>query len=159
MRLRQHADQYESQDEESDYDHSNDYESDPDTDYMEVGREVNRMTVPTERSKRVRSGLNSMCREGVPADYVARFDQRDQVNQRHRQDHSRERRQWGPCGAAGYDARFCRRRCNFCKQVHDAGRFELFTELERLTKFVKSSIDRTTVPEEHQHIYSPGNQN
>ena len=43
MRLRQHADQYESQDEESDQDYSNHYESDPDTDYMEVGREVNRV--------------------------------------------------------------------------------------------------------------------
>ena len=44
--MRQHADQHESQDEESDYDYSKDYESDPDTDYMEVGREVNRVTVP-----------------------------------------------------------------------------------------------------------------
>ena len=43
LRLRQHADQHESQDEESDYDYSKDYESDPDTDYMEVGREVNRV--------------------------------------------------------------------------------------------------------------------
>ena len=56
LRLRQYVDQYESQDEESDYDHSNDYESDPDANYMEVGREVNRAPLPTERGEPLRSG-------------------------------------------------------------------------------------------------------
>ena len=122
---------------------------------MEVGREVNRLTVPTERSERVRPGPNFMGQSGVLAVLSGRSDQRDQVNQLHRQDHSRERRQWGPCGAcgaAGHDAHFCRCRCKFCKKVHDTGRCELLAEFERLTKFVKSSIDRTTVPEEFQHI-------
>ena len=100
-----------------------------------------------------------MGRAGVPAEHEVRLDPRDQANRRHPPDHSRERRTWGPCGAggaAGNDAHFCRRHCKLDKQVHEFGRCELFTEFERLTKFVKSSIDRTTVPEKLQHIYSPG---
>ena len=45
LRLRKYADQYESQDDESDYDFTNDYESEPDADYMELVREVYRMTL------------------------------------------------------------------------------------------------------------------
>ena len=140
----------------------NDYKSDPDTDYMKVDREVNRFTLPAERGGPVRSGLNSTSRAGVPADHSERSDQSNQANQRHRQEQSRERRPWGPCGAcgaSGHDAHFCRRRCKFCKQVHDAGRCEFFSSLKMLTKFVKSSNYRTTVPEELQQIYSPGNLN
>ena len=126
---------------------------------MEVGREVNRVTLLTERGEPVRSGPRSMSRAGVPADQSGRKDQRDQVNHRHRQDHTIERRPSCPCGSCGaavHDAHFCRRRCKFCKQVHDAGRCKLFTEFERLINFFKSSIDRTTVPEELKRPYSPG---
>ena len=75
---------------------------------------MNRLTLPTERSERVRPGPNTMGRAGVPKEYEARSDQRDQVNQRHRQDHSRERRQWDPCvacGAAGHYSHYIRLCC------------------------------------------------
>ena len=54
MIVGQHADQYESPDEKSDYDLSDDYESDPDIDDMEVGRVGNRETLPTHR-------FNTIC--------------------------------------------------------------------------------------------------
>ena len=83
LRFRQHTDQYKSPDEESEYDHPNDYESDPDTDYMKVCREVNMVTLSTERGEPLRSGPNNICRAGVPAYHSERTGQRYQVNQRH----------------------------------------------------------------------------
>lgn len=66
--FKQRGDQYEYQDEESDSDHKNDYISDPGTDYMDVGREMNRMTLPFERGETARPGPNAMILAGVPAD-------------------------------------------------------------------------------------------
>ena len=143
LRFGQRADQYMSLDDQSDDDHSIDYESDPDTDYMEVGREVNRATLPTERGEPVRSGPNSMSRAEVPADHSGRADKRDQGNQRHRQDHLIKIRPGVPVVRVVQQATtliFCRRRCKFCKQVHNSGRCELLTEFEILLKFVKSLV-------------------
>ncbi|KAE8965429.1 hypothetical protein PR002_g28680 [Phytophthora rubi] len=79
-----------------------------------------------------------------------------------RRDESGERRRYGPCGACGadgHDAHFCRRRCKFCKQLHDVGSCELFQRFEKLTKFVKSSVDKSLVPVDLQDLYSPGDLN
>ncbi|KAE9062219.1 hypothetical protein PF010_g29495 [Phytophthora fragariae] len=79
-----------------------------------------------------------------------------------RRDESGERRRYGPCGACGadgHDAHFCRRRCKFCKQLHDVGSCELFQRFEKLTKFVKSSVDKSLVPADLQDLYSPGDLN
>ena len=89
-------------------------------------------------------------------------DRRDRSDRREREDHSREHRSYGHCGACGgqgHDAHFCRRRCKFCKQVHDVGRCELFTQFEQLTKFVKNTVDKALVPAELQHLYSSGHLN
>ena len=58
-----------------------------------------------------------------------------------RPDSSRECLTYGPrgsCGATGHDAHICRRRCKFCKKVHEVGRCELFARSEKLTKFIKT---------------------
>ena len=51
------------------------------------------------------------------------------------------------------DARSSRRRCKFWKQVRDVGRFELFKRFEKLDNFVKTSVDKYTVPQALHDIY------
>ncbi|KAE9278376.1 hypothetical protein PF008_g28632 [Phytophthora fragariae] len=73
-----------------------------------------------------------------------------------------ERPRYGPCAACGganHSAHFCNHRCKFCKQVHDVGRCEVFQRLEKLTKFVRTSVDKSTVPADLQDIYEPKNLN
>ncbi|KAE8961323.1 hypothetical protein PR002_g29937 [Phytophthora rubi] len=43
--------------------------------------------------------------------------------------------------------------------VHDVGRCEMFQRLEKLTKFVRTSVDKSTVPADLQDIYEPKNLN
>ncbi|GMF51645.1 unnamed protein product [Phytophthora fragariaefolia] len=43
----------------------------------------------------------------------------------------------------------------FCQQVHDAGRCEMFQRLEKLTKFVRTSVDKSAVPADLHDIYEP----
>ncbi|POM61065.1 hypothetical protein PHPALM_29980, partial [Phytophthora palmivora] len=77
---------------------------------------------------------------------------------RDRRDTSRERQQYGPCaacGGMGHSAHFCRRRCKFCKQVHEVGQCELFRRYEKLASFVKDNVDKSKVPEEFQDLYTP----
>nr|KAE8917609.1 hypothetical protein PF009_g32070 [Phytophthora fragariae] len=54
-------------------------------------------------------------------------------------------RQYGPCAACGglyHSAHYCRKRCKLCKQVHDAGKCEVFQEIANLvrTKVVKKDL-------------------
>ncbi|POM69152.1 LOW QUALITY PROTEIN: Hypothetical protein PHPALM_14592 [Phytophthora palmivora] len=75
-----------------------------------------------------------------------------------RRDTSRERQQYGPCaacGGMGHSAHFCRRRCKFCKLVHEVGQCELFRRYEKLASFVKNDVDKSKVPEELQDLYTP----
>ncbi|POM81332.1 Hypothetical protein PHPALM_716 [Phytophthora palmivora] len=55
----------------------------------------------------------------------------------------------------GHSAHFCRRRCKFCKQVHEVGQCELFRRYEKLASFVKNNVDKSKVPEELQDLYTP----
>ncbi|POM67578.1 LOW QUALITY PROTEIN: Hypothetical protein PHPALM_16395, partial [Phytophthora palmivora] len=41
----------------------------------------------------------------------------------------------------GHSAHFCRRRCKFCKQVHEVGQCELFRRYEKLASFVKNNVE------------------
>ncbi|OWY99747.1 hypothetical protein PHMEG_00029205 [Phytophthora megakarya] len=62
------------------------------------------------------------------------------------------RRQYGPCGACGdmsHSTHFCRRRCKFCKQVHEPGRCEVFQEL---TKLVRTKVDKKDIAPELQTL-------
>ncbi|EGZ06488.1 hypothetical protein PHYSODRAFT_532075 [Phytophthora sojae] len=62
------------------------------------------------------------------------------------------RRQYGPCAACGglsHSAHFCNRRCKLCKQVHDAGRCEVFHEL---TKLVRNKVDKKDLTPELQNL-------
>ncbi|KAE9018507.1 hypothetical protein PR002_g13080 [Phytophthora rubi] len=43
--------------------------------------------------------------------------------------------------------------------VHDVGRCEMFQRFEKLTKFVRTSVDKSTVPADLQDIYEPKNLN
>ncbi|POM78055.1 Hypothetical protein PHPALM_4465 [Phytophthora palmivora] len=47
----------------------------------------------------------------------------------------------------GHSAHFCRRRCKFCKQVHEVGQCELFRRYEKLASFVKNNADKAKLPE------------
>ncbi|OWY91318.1 hypothetical protein PHMEG_00040146 [Phytophthora megakarya] len=38
-----------------------------------------------------------------------------------------------------HSTHFCRRRCKFCKQIHEPGRREVFQEL---TKLVRTNVDK-----------------
>ncbi|KAE9114990.1 hypothetical protein PF007_g10171 [Phytophthora fragariae] len=54
-------------------------------------------------------------------------------------------RQYGPCAACGglyHSTHYCRKRCKLCKQVHDAGKCEVFQEIANLvrTKVVKKDL-------------------
>ena len=75
-----------------------------------------------------------------------------------RRDDSRECSRYGPCAACGnkgHSAHFCHKRCSFCKQVHGIGRCGLFQRFEKLTQFVRTSVDKSTVPTDLQGIYGP----
>ncbi|POM63156.1 LOW QUALITY PROTEIN: hypothetical protein PHPALM_27582 [Phytophthora palmivora] len=81
---------------------------------------------------------------------------------RDRRDISRERQQYGPCaacGGMGHSAHFCRKRCKFCKQIHEVGQCELFRRYEKLAFFVKNNVDKSKVPEELQDLYTPSDLN
>ncbi|EGZ24517.1 hypothetical protein PHYSODRAFT_325627 [Phytophthora sojae] len=62
------------------------------------------------------------------------------------------RRQFGPCAACrspSHSVHFCYRRCQLCKQVHDAGKCEA---LHELTKLLKSKVDKKDLSPELQSL-------
>ncbi|KAJ8524104.1 hypothetical protein ON010_g17014 [Phytophthora cinnamomi] len=63
------------------------------------------------------------------------------------------------CGGANHSVHFCRRRCKFCKQIHDAGQCELFQRYEKLASFVKANVDKSKVPDDLQDLYTPSDLN
>ncbi|KAE8875756.1 hypothetical protein PF003_g40084 [Phytophthora fragariae] len=143
---------YDSFSEGSDKDAAAESSSDSGSDYIDAGA--------TAESKRppYRGGSRGARQNSAPR-CPGRSESRGYPPRR---DESGERRRYGPCGACGadgHDAHFCRRRCKFCKQVHDAGSCELFQRFEKLTKFVKSSVDKSLVPADLQDLYSPGDLN
>ncbi|EGZ16631.1 hypothetical protein PHYSODRAFT_247996 [Phytophthora sojae] len=101
-------------------------------------------------------------RRGQPssADRASRgFDRRDQTGRR---GDSRERSSYGPCAACGganHSVHYCRRRCKFCKQLHDVGQCELFQRYEKLAAIVKSNVDKSKLPEDLQDLYTPSDLN
>ncbi|KAE8969742.1 hypothetical protein PR001_g27410 [Phytophthora rubi] len=142
-----------------------DSESDQDQNYVNAGSGSERTNGPSnsaerrrdecpsrrdDSAERQRRGRRDDSREGRPFDrHGSRGD-------------SGERPRYGPCAACGganHSAHFCNRRCKFCKQVHDVGRCEMFQRLEKLTKFVRTSVDKSTVPADLQDIYEPKNLN
>ncbi|GMF38645.1 unnamed protein product [Phytophthora lilii] len=61
-------------------------------------------------------------------------------------------RQYGPCAACGglsHSAHYYRKRCKLCKQVHDAGRCEVFQEIANV---VRSKIDKKDLSPELQSL-------
>ncbi|KAE8908001.1 hypothetical protein PF003_g7958 [Phytophthora fragariae] len=140
---------YDSSSEGSGRDAADELSSDSGSDYIDAG-------VTAESKRRAYRGGSSGARHNSAPQSPGRSDSRGYPLRR---DESGERRRYGPCGACGadgHDAHFCRRRCKFCKQVHDAGICELFQRFEKLTKFVKSSVDKSLVPADLQDLYSPG---
>ena len=122
---------------------ASDYGSESGSDYMDVGVEANHPRAHPGQLEPIRPYQSPTSQRNKSV------DRRDRSDRREREDHSRERRSYGPCGACGgqgHDAHFSRRRCKFCKQVHDVGRCELFTQFEQLTKFVKNTVDKALVP-------------
>ncbi|KAE8887264.1 hypothetical protein PF010_g28523 [Phytophthora fragariae] len=115
-----------------------DSESDQDQNYVDAGAGSERTSGPSNSAERRRDDRPS------------------------RRGDSGERPRYGPCAACGganHSAHFCNRRCKFCKQVHDVGRCEMFQRFEKLTKFVRTSVDKSTVPADLQAIYEPKNLN
>ncbi|KAE9282239.1 hypothetical protein PF008_g27686 [Phytophthora fragariae] len=136
----------------SDRDAAAESSSDSGSDYIDAG-------VTAESKRRSYRGGSSSTRQNLAPRSPGRTDSRGYPPRR---DESGERRRYGPCGACGadgHDAHFCRRRCKFCKQVHDVGSCELFQRFGKLTKFVKSSVDKSLVPADLQDLYSPGDLN
>ncbi|GMF18546.1 unnamed protein product [Phytophthora lilii] len=69
-----------------------------------------------------------------------------------RSDREGRPRQYGPCAAYGglsHSAHYCRKRCKLCKQVHDAGRCEVFQEIANV---VRSKIDKKDLSPELQNL-------
>ncbi|KAE8898931.1 hypothetical protein PF007_g20575 [Phytophthora fragariae] len=143
---------YDSSSDGSDRDAAAESSSDSGSDYIDAG-----VTAESKRPS-YRGGLNSTRQNSAPRS-PGRADSRGYPPRR---DVSGELRRYGPCGACGadgHDAHFCKRRCKFCKQVHDVGICELFQRFEKLAKFVKSSVDKSLVPADLQDLYSPGDLN
>ncbi|KAE9294539.1 hypothetical protein PR003_g24234 [Phytophthora rubi] len=143
---------YDSSSDGSDRDAAAESSSDSGSDYIDAG-----VTAESKRPS-YRGGSSSTRQNSAPRS-PGRADSRGYPPRR---DESGERRRYGPCGACGadgHDAHFCRRRCKFCKQVHDVGSCELFQRFEKLAKFVKSSVDKSLVPADLQDLYSPGDLN
>ncbi|KAE8964794.1 hypothetical protein PR001_g28593 [Phytophthora rubi] len=143
---------YDSFSEGSDKDAAAEASSDSGSDYIDAG-------AAAESKRPSYRGGSSGARQNSAPRSPGRSESRGYPPRR---DESGERRRYGPCGACGadgHDAHFCRRRCKFCKQVHDAGSCELFQRFEKLTKFVKSSVDKSLVPADLQDLYSPGDLN
>ncbi|KAE9163952.1 hypothetical protein PF004_g29986 [Phytophthora fragariae] len=143
---------YDSFSEGSDKDAAAESSSDSGSDYIDAGAAAEPKRPP------YRGGSSGAHQNSAPRS-PGRSESRGYPPRR---DESGERRRYGPCGACGadgHDAHFCRRRCKFCKQVHDAGSCELFQRFEKLTKFVKSSVDKSLVPADLQDLYSPGDLN
>jgi hypothetical protein len=137
---------YGSSEEESEYSASEGSESDQSRDYVDAGQSSDRNRDSADRSGQTTRRHNSASRPSTPTGYE------------NRRDDSRERPRYGPCaacGADGHSAHYCRKRCKFCKQVHEVGRCELFQRLEKLTKFVRTSVDKSTVPADLQDIFEP----
>ncbi|EGZ26803.1 hypothetical protein PHYSODRAFT_255248 [Phytophthora sojae] len=63
------------------------------------------------------------------------------------------------CGGANHSVHYCRRRCKFCKQLHDVGQCELFQRYEKLAAIVKSNVDKSKLPEDLQDLYTPSDLN
>ncbi|KAE8969746.1 hypothetical protein PF011_g26683 [Phytophthora fragariae] len=125
---------YDSFSEGSDRDAAAESSSDSGSDYIDVGAAAESKR-PSYRGGSSGARLNSAPRS------PGRTDSRGYPPRR---DESGERR---------------RRRCKFCKQVHDVGNCELFQRFEKLAKFVKSSVDKSLVPADLQDLYSPGDLN
>ena len=171
---------YDSSSEGSIADYASEWNSDSDSDYMEAGSMVNRPQPPHGRTETSRphqvaphradlvnrsdstTRPDSMTRSDSTSRSHGPIDQNGRSERRNRPNDSREKRSYGPCGAcgaSGHDAHYCRRRCKFCKQVHEVGRCELFAQYEKLAKFVKTSVDKSVVPDELQDIYSSSHLN
>ena len=120
---------------------------------MEAGAEVNRIRNPVDRKDHHQYHVHMVPQSDT------KYGRRERVDRQERIDSSRERRMYGPfgaCGFMGHDAHFCRRRFKFCKQVHHVGWCELFARFQNLAKFVRTSVDKSIVPEELHDIYSSG---
>ncbi|KAE9073390.1 hypothetical protein PF006_g28747 [Phytophthora fragariae] len=110
---------YDSSSEGSEGDAAAESSSHSDSDYIDAG-------VTAESKRMFYRGDSSGSRHNSAPRSPGRSDSRGYPS---RHDESGERRRYGPCGACGadgHDAHFCRRRCKFCMQVHDAGSCELF---------------------------------
>ncbi|KAI9983186.1 hypothetical protein PInf_007113 [Phytophthora infestans] len=52
------------------------------------------------------------------------------------------------CGDMSHSAHYCNKRCKFCKQLHDAGKCELFRNFQDLAKFVRIKGTKEELPPE-----------
>ncbi|KAE9059737.1 hypothetical protein PF010_g30503 [Phytophthora fragariae] len=132
---------YDSSSDGSDRDAAAESSSESGSDYIDAG-------VTAESKRPSYRGSSSSTRQNSAPRSPGRTDSRGYPPRR---DESSERRRYGPCGACGadgYDAHFCRRRCKFCKQVHDVGSCELFQRFEKLScrNTLKISLPYGTSP-------------
>ncbi|KAE8889792.1 hypothetical protein PF003_g26275 [Phytophthora fragariae] len=142
-----------------------DSESDQDQNYVDAGAGSERTSGPSNSAERRRDDRPSRRDDSAERQRRGRRDDSREgrsFDRRGSRGDSGERPRYGPCAACGganHSAHFCKRRCKFCKQVHDVGRCEMFQRFEKLTKFVRTSVDKSTVPADLQDIYEPKNLN
>ncbi|KAE8889621.1 hypothetical protein PF003_g26235 [Phytophthora fragariae] len=140
---------YDSSSEGSEGDAAAETSSHSDSDYIDAG-------VTAESKRMFYRGGSSGSRHNSAPRSPGRSDSRGYPSRHDESGECRRYGLYGACGADGHDAHFCRRRCKFCMQVHDAGSCELFQRFEKLTKFVKSSVDKSL---DLQDLYTPGDLN
>ncbi|KAE8972726.1 hypothetical protein PR002_g26424 [Phytophthora rubi] len=135
-----------------------DSESDQDQNYVDAGAGSERTSGPSNSAERRRDDRSSRRDDSAERQRRGRRDDSREgrsFDRRGSRGDSGERPRYGPCAACGG----ANHSAHFCKQVHDVGRCEMFQRFEKLTKFVRTSVDKSTVPVDLQYIYEPKNLN
>ncbi|EGZ29606.1 hypothetical protein PHYSODRAFT_469588 [Phytophthora sojae] len=118
------------------------YSSDGSDHYVAAANESERRAAADGTYARSDNRPSRRDQSGREPSWDNRYQSRDgRDNQRH---------QYGPCAACGglsHSAHFWS--CKLCKQVHDAGRCEVFQEL---TKLVRNKVDKKDLTSELQNL-------
>ncbi|KAG4040793.1 hypothetical protein PC123_g23672 [Phytophthora cactorum] len=94
-------------------------------------------------------------------DQAGRGDSRERPDAGRRERDNR-RRSFGRCASDGgryHSAHYCNRRRKLCKQVHDAGQWELFRRLQGFVKYTRGKEDKSNLPAELRTFIDEGHLN
>ncbi|KAG2966962.1 hypothetical protein PC119_g24604 [Phytophthora cactorum] len=94
-------------------------------------------------------------------DQAGRGDSRERPDAGRRERDNR-RRSFGRCASDGgryHSAHYCNRRRKLCKQVHDAGQWELFRHLQGFVKYTRGKEDKSNLPAELRTFIDEGHLN